>query len=64
MSVEPKRFVVRDRSSGKFAKLGGYWTDDLQEAQVIGWQRGTKHKWRWPESSYDLVAVRIVEVAS
>lgn len=60
-----KRYVVRytdheqnGRHAGQYVKLGGGATDDLQEAQVIGWKK-SRHDWHGLKHLYNVIPVNI-----
>lgn len=59
--IELKRYVLFNKKTQKYAKLGGGYTEHLQEAEVIGWGRSRlrERAKRWPDD-YEL---RLVEVA-
>lgn len=46
-----------DRLKGWYAKLGGHYSPDLSEANVVGWSRSGG---RWATPRYRMVPVRIV----
>lgn len=61
--MSKQRYVVKFTYSsyvGKYAKLGGGSTNDLQEANVIGWLKG-KSKYHWYPERYELIPVTIIE---
>jgi hypothetical protein len=54
---KPIRYVIRNNQAGKFKKLGGGLTDDLQKAEIIGWDKTNINKWK--KRGYELVPVKI-----
>ena len=66
MTNRMRRFVAElpeaKRNGGtlgkRYAKVGGNTTDDLQEAEVVGWTK--KSHERWERYGYRLVPVEIV----
>jgi len=39
-----QRYIVQFRD-GTYAKLGGSQTDNIQEAEVIGWTKKSQDRW-------------------